>query len=131
MTDIVALTSAWLDVMPEGEFDLFPGEISPDFVLHLPFVPPGVPREIRGRQAVLDALHATGKNRGRLTFTDKVIRRTEDPELMLTTCKGSAQVNNGKTYRNQYIMLTRIRDGVVIEHTEYLNPLAVIEAFSD
>jgi uncharacterized protein len=131
MDDIVALTNIWLDVLPEGEFDRFPGEVSPDFVLRLPFVPPGVPNEIRGREAVLEALRTTGKARGRLTFTDKVIRRTDDPELMMSTCKGSAQVNNGKTYRNEYIMLTRIRDGVVIEHTEYLNPLRVIEAFAD
>ena len=29
------------------------------------------------------------------------------------------------------VMLTRIRDGEVLEHTEYLNPLAVMEAMTD
>ena len=37
-------------------------------------------------------------------------------------------MNSGKPYRNQYVILTRIRDGVVLEHVEYINPLAVMAA---
>lgn len=128
MTDIVELTRAWLKHFPEGDFDAFPGKIAPDFVLRLPFVPPGIPNEIRGRDKVRDVLLETAKGRSKLAFFDEKILRTEDPELVVTTCKGEAVMANGNTYRNSYVLFTRIRDGVVLEHTEYLNPLAIMEA---
>jgi ketosteroid isomerase-like protein len=127
----VELMRAWLEVFAEGEFDAFPGEVSPDFVLRLPFVPPGVASEIRGREAVQKALRETGKRRSRLVFQDVVVRRTEDPELLVTTARAEATMASGRVYRNEYIMLTRIRDGMVLEHVEYLNPLAVMESFAD
>lgn len=126
--DIVALAEAWLKVLPEGDFDAFPGEVSPDFVLRLPFVPPGVPTEFVGRDAAQAALQGSAKGRSPLVFTDKVIRRTEDPDLVVTTARAEATMANGNAYRNDYVMFTRIRDGVVIEHVEYLNPLAIMAA---
>lgn len=129
--DNVELMKAWLEVFAEGDFDAFPGTVSPDFTLHLPFVPPGVPSEMHGREVVRERLAQTAKGRTPLVFSDVVIMRTEDPDLVMTRCKGEATMANGKTYRNSYVMLTRIRDGEVLEHTEYLNPLAVIAAFDD
>ena len=128
MADDLALLREWLEVMPEGRFDEFSGEIAEDFALRLPFPPPGVPSEFTGRDTVQAILQKTSEGRGPLVFHDIVTLRTEDPELFMTTCKGRATMNSGKIYRNQYIVLTRIRDGVVLEHIEYLNPLAVMEA---
>lgn len=128
MTDIVELTAAWLEHFAEAEFEQFPGTISEDFVLRLPFVPPGVPNEIRGREKVRNLLLETVKGRSRINFSDVKIMRTEDPELAVSTANGEATMANGNVYRNSYVFFTRIRDGEVIEHTEYLNPLAVIAA---
>lgn len=128
MADIVDLMHAWLETFGEGEWDAFPGRISPDFTLYLPFVPAGVPNEIRGREAVRERLSQTAKARSKLVFHDVKVLRTEDPELLVTTARGEATMANGKPYRNRYVMLTRIRGDEVIEHTEYLNPLAVMEA---
>lgn len=128
MTDLIALIAEWLEVLPGGSFESFSGEVSPDFVLRLPFVPEGVPSEFKGRDVAQAALQSSAKGRSPLVFTDKVIRRTEDPELILTTAHAEAVMANGKPYRNEYIMLTRIRDGVVLEHVEYLNPLAIMAA---
>ena len=129
MTDIVELMRAWLEVFGEGDFENFPGAVSPDFVLKLPFAPPGVPTEIRGREAVREALRASSARRSKLVFEDVTILRTEDPELVVTTARGEARLASGRIYRNSYVMLTRIRDGMVLQHVEYLNPLAVMESF--
>ena len=128
MTDLIELTAEWLQVLPEGNFEAFSGDVSPDFVLRLPFVPEGVPNEFKGRDVAQAVLRASAQGRSPLVFTDKIIRRTEDPELALTTARAEAVMANGKPYRNEYIMLTRIRDGVVLEHIEYLNPLAIMAA---
>jgi len=128
VNDPVELMRSWLGCFGEGDFESFAGTVSPDFVLRLPFVPAGVPNELRGREVVRAALSQHAKGRSKLSFDNVCIRRTDDPELVLTTCDGGAQMANGKAYRNSYVMLTRFRDGEAIEHIEYLNPLAVMEA---
>jgi ketosteroid isomerase-like protein len=40
-----------------------------------------------------------------------VIRETEDPELYVTTARSEVVLANGEPYRNDYVMLTRVRDG--------------------
>ena len=128
MADILSLAEAWLAILPEGRFEDFPGEVSPDFVLRLPFVPPGIPSAFKGRAAAQAALQGSARSRSPLVFTDKVMRRTDDPELVVTTARAEATMANGRTYRNEYVMFTRIRGCTVLEHVEYLNPLALIEA---
>ncbi|MCK9563281.1 MAG: nuclear transport factor 2 family protein [Bacteroidales bacterium] len=130
MTDIVALTRAWLDHFAEGNFDTFPGDISPDFRLRLPFLPAGMQNEFCGRETARAVLVASAERRSKLIFEDVNILRTEDPELVVTTARAQATLDDGSIYRNEYIMLTRIRDGVVLEHIEYLNPLAVTASMS-
>jgi ketosteroid isomerase-like protein len=116
--------------MPEGRFDEFPGKIADDFVMRLPFVPEGIPSEFPGRATAQAALAGSARNRSRLMLHDLILRRTDDPELVLATARGEATMASGKPYRNQYVILIRIREGTVIEHTEYLNPLAIMAASS-
>lgn len=131
ITDIVALARKWLEVLPEGEFDQLPGQIASDLVLRLPYAPPGVPTEFRGRDVVQQAMSASATSRSRLELDNLMLLRTEDPELLVATATGGAAMNSGKVYRNSYVIFVRIRDGRVIEHTEYLDPLRVMEAWGD
>lgn len=130
MADDFALVGEWLEVLPEGRFDQFSGRIAEDLALRLPFPPPGVPTEFRGRETVQGILSKTAEGRSPLKFFDVVTLRTEDPELYVTTCRGEATMASGKPYRNSYVIFTRIRNGEVLEHTEYLNPINVMEASS-
>jgi ketosteroid isomerase-like protein len=128
MNDVLALARAWLEVVPEGRFDEFPGGIADDFVLRLPFVPEGIPSEFRGRETARAALAGSARNRSPLVLSDLVIRATDDAELVLVTARGEATMASGKPYRNEYVILIRIREGTVMEHIEYLNPLAIMAA---
>ncbi len=130
MTDIVALARAWIDTFAEGNFDAFPGRVAEDFRLRLPFLPPGLQNEFVGRDTARAVLVASAERRSKLVFEEVKILRTEDPELVVTTARARATLDGGGIYRNEYIMLTRIRDGVVLEHIEYLNPLAVAESMA-
>jgi len=131
MSDVVELMRAWMNCFGEGDFDAFPGTVSPDFVLHLPFVPAGVPTEFRGRETAQAALAGSAKGRSKLVFSNVRILRTEDPELAVATADGEATMASGKVYRNSYVIFTRFRNGEVIEHIEYLNPLAVMASMQD
>ncbi|GIX30172.1 MAG: hypothetical protein KatS3mg124_0644 [Porticoccaceae bacterium] len=125
MVDIIALVRAWLEHFAEGDFDGFPGRVSEEFTLRLPFLPPGLPTEYRGREAARAALAASARHRSPLRFFDVEILRTEDPERVLVIARGQATLADGRPYRNDYLMLVRIRGDEVVEHVEYLNPLAL------
>lgn len=131
MSNNLELVRQWLEIMPEGQFDKLAGQIAPDFVLRLPFAPPGVPSEFAGRDVAQQALSASAKNRSPLVFENVVLLATEDPELFVATASGEATMASGKIYRNSYVIFVRVRGGMVIEHIEYMNPLNIIAAFAE
>ena len=131
MNDIVAQVEDWLAHMPQGDFEGYCGPVADDFVLRLPFMPPGLPNEFAGCEVAQAALQSSAKGRATLVFSNKVILRTEDPDLVVATAQAETTMANGKPYRNSYVIFVRFRDGVIVEHTEYLNPLAVMEAAGD
>lgn len=128
MRDIAQMAEEWLIHMPQGDFEAFSGKVDRDFVLRLPFMPPGMPTTYTGRNAAQDALKASASGRSPLVFHDTVILRTEDPELVVVTARADTVMADGTPYVNSYVIFVRIRDGVIVEHTEYLNPLAVMAA---
>ena len=127
MTDITSLMRNWLDILAMGPAEAWVGKVAQDIVIRLPFAPPGVAEEVRGFDAAREEMSAVWKTKQRFDWHDVVIRRTEDPELLVTTARSDALLVSGRKYANNYIMLTRIRDGKVVEHSEYFNPLHVIE----
>ena len=129
MSDSLELARSWLEIMPEGAFGELEGRISPDFVLRLPFAPPGVPQEFIGREVAQQALSGSAKSRSPLVFENLVLLATEDPELFVATANGEATMASGKIYRNSYVIFVRIRSGMVVEHIEYMNPLNIIAAY--
>ena len=127
--DGIELVRTWLEIMPDGRFEQLPEQVSPELILRLPFAPPGVPAEFCGRDVVARALSGSARNRSPLAFTNVVLLETNDPELFVATANGQAIMASGKTYRNSYVIFVRIRDGMVVEHIEYMNPLNIIAAY--
>lgn len=127
MTDLIKLTREWLDLVAMGPADAWRGRVAEDVVIRLPFAPPGVADELRGFDHARETLGEHWKTKQSFAWRDVVIRRTEDPELLLTTARSEVMLASGEPYTNDYIMLTRIRDGKITEHIEYFNPLPIID----
>ena len=127
MTDVTGLMREWLDMLAIGPAAAWVGKVADDVVIRLPFAPPGVADELRGFDHAIEALGAVWKMKQHFSWHDVVIRNTDDPELVVTTARSEALMVSGRRYANRYIMLTRVRDGKVAEHTEYFNPLPVME----
>ena len=131
MNDDRDLVRHWLEVMPEGRFDELEGRVSPEFVLRLPFAPPGVPTQFAGREVAQQALSGSAKNRSPLVFENLMLLGTEDPGLFVATASGQATMASGKVYRNEYAIFVRVEQGMIVEHIEYMNPLRILESFQD
>jgi ketosteroid isomerase-like protein len=128
MTDAVQLVREWLTVVASGPAEAWVSKAAKDIVIRLPFAPPGVPVELRGSEAI-DSLRPTWQATMQFRWHEVLIRKTEDRELFLTTARSEVTLQSGQRYANSYIMLTRLRQGLVLEHVEYFNPLPVMAAF--
>ena len=126
---MINLIREWLDVVSSGPAEAWPSYATDDAVIRLPFAPPGVAKELRGRIQAIEALSGLWQAKKSFAWHDVVIRRTDDPELFVTTARSEAVLVSGQNYANTYVILTRLRDGKVAEHVEYFNPLPVIEVF--
>lgn len=129
MTDLTQLMRDWLDIVATGPAEAWPERVAEDVVIRLPFAPPGVPNTLHGQAAAIAQLSPVWSSKTRFDWRDVVILRTEDPELLVTTARSEVVLLSGQPYANSYVILTRFRDGKVVEHIEYFNPLPVIEAF--
>lgn len=129
MSDLIPVMRAWLDLVALGPAEAWEGRVARDVVIRLPFAPPGVPNELNGFDRAIEVMSGVWSAKERFVWRDVVIRRTEDPELVVTTARSEALMRTGQAYANDYVMLTRIRDGLVVEHVEYFNPLPVLEAY--
>jgi ketosteroid isomerase-like protein len=123
------LIKKWFDITANGPAEAWHELAAEDLVLRLPFAPPGVANELRGRKQAIDAMGSIWAVKKSFVWHDVVIRATEDPELFVSTGRSEVLLLSGQHYANNYIMLTRLRHGKVIEHVEYFNPLPVIEVF--
>jgi ketosteroid isomerase-like protein len=124
--DPITLVREWLDLAAIGPAEGWVGKVAEDVVVRLPYAPPGVMAEMRGFDVARDTLGAHWASKERFDWHDVVIRRTDDPELFVTTARSEALIHGGIRYANDYVMLTRVRDGRIVEHIEYFDPLRVI-----
>jgi ketosteroid isomerase-like protein len=129
VTDLTQLVRDWLDIVATGPAEAWPERAAGDVVIRLPFAPPDVPNALHGEAAAIAQLSPVWRSQTRFDWREVAILRTEDPELLVTTARSEVLLLSGQNYANSYVILTRIRDGKVVEHTEYFNPLPVIEAF--
>lgn len=126
MTDAKALIREWMEITAMGPAEAWVGKVADDVVVRLPYAPPGVLPVMNGFDEARDTLAHHWATKQRFDWVDVEIRATEDPELFVTTARSDVLLANGQPYGNDYIMLTRVRGGKIVEHTEYFNPLPIV-----
>jgi ketosteroid isomerase-like protein len=127
MTDKKQIVRRWLDVGALGPAEAWHDMCVQDLVVRFPYAPPPVERELRGFDKALAVCSAHWKNMARFEWHDVEIHATDDPDLFMTTARSDTQTVGGVAYGNSYVLLTRFRDGKIVEHAEYFDPMLVIE----
>ena len=114
--------------MVAGEGVVFADLFAEDGVLRFPFAPPGMPREIRGREAIRASRTSEAGRRSLLAMdgVDLVVRETDDPEVVVTEIEhyGHSQARGGP-YRFRALGVVRVRDGEIISYDDYMDPIAM------
>ena len=113
--------------MVAGEGVVFADLFAEDGVLRFPFAPPGMPREIRGREAIRAARTSEAGRRSLLVMdgVELVVRETDDPEVVVTEIEhyGHSQALDGP-YRFRALGVVRVRDGEIVSYDDYMDPIA-------
>jgi ketosteroid isomerase-like protein len=104
---------------------------SPDAVLEFPYAPAGVPRQVKGREALFEHMSHFPETFD-VEFVDLVFHDTVDPSLAVAEfrSKGTA-LPTGKPYEQTCISVVRTDgDGLITSYLDYWNPLVAIEALT-
>jgi uncharacterized protein len=114
--------------MVAGEGVVFADLFVEDGVLRFPFAPPGMPREIRGREAIRAARTSEAGRRSLLVMdaVELVVRQTDDPEVVVTEIEhyGHSHALDGP-YRFRALAVVRVRDGEIVSYDDYMDPIAM------
>jgi len=114
--------------MVAGEGVVFADLFAEDGVLRFPFAPPGMPREIRGREAIRAARTSEAGRRSLLVMdaVELVVRETDDPEVVVTEIEhyGHSRALDGP-YRFRALGVVRVRDGQIVSYDDYMDPIAM------
>jgi uncharacterized protein len=127
MSDDKALIREWMEITAMGPAEAWDGKVAPDVVVLLPYAPTGVLAMMNGFDEARDTLAHHWPTKRSWQWRDVVIRQTEDPQLYVITARSEVVLADGQPYANDYVMLTRVRDGQIAEHSEYFNPLPIME----
>lgn len=113
--------------MVAGEGVVFADLFAPEGVLRYPFAPPGMPRELRGQEAIRHDHGAAAGQRGVLEIegVDLVVRETDDPEVVVTEIEHYGHSHgSGGAYRFRALGVIRVRDGEIASYDDYMDPIA-------
>ncbi|SDH88863.1 nuclear transport factor 2 family protein [Nonomuraea jiangxiensis] len=99
-----------------------------DSVIEIPFAPEGVPTRFEGRQGHRERFELSAKVIRRDRTDNVVIHETADPEVVVLEYDlHGTLLGSGRPVVLSYIMVMRVRDGLIVHSRDYGNPLATAE----
>jgi uncharacterized protein len=114
--------------MVAGEGVVFGDLFAQDGVLRYPFAPPGMPRELVGRDTIRGYHLAASAARSLLDIegVDLTVRDTDDPEVVVAEIEHHGYSHGiAGPYRFRAIGVIRVRDGEIVEYDDYMDPIAM------
>jgi ketosteroid isomerase-like protein len=114
--------------MVAGEGVVFGDLFAEDGVLRYPFAPPGMPRELKGRDTIREYHRAATARRTLLEIegVDMIVRDTGDPEVVVVEIEHHGYSHgSGGPYRFRALGIVRVRGGEIVEYDDYMDPIAM------
>ena len=105
--------------------------VAEDARISFPYAPPGMAASFTQRKPWVDSILGVFTAIDRLSWVSLDVHATsDDPELVFATARGDAVTAAGRPYRNEYCFFLRVRNGKIVDYTEYFSPLVIAEAFA-
>ncbi|WP_271222049.1 nuclear transport factor 2 family protein [Streptosporangium carneum] len=113
-----------------GDHAAFVDLLAEDALVEWPHTPPGLPSRVRGRENIRALLaRATGSPVRLHEIRSETVHRTLDPEVIIAEYEAHGEITTtGRPYRQQIILVIRVRDGRIVSLRDYLDPLVLAQA---
>lgn len=102
-----------------------------DCVINTPCMPEPSPKSMTGRATftpVLKWVFATVFKK--FSWAELEIHTTDDPNLAFALGKSKVELHDGRSYSNDYVIYVRVRDGKIVEETEFFDTTRAAKAFA-
>jgi ketosteroid isomerase-like protein len=118
-----------LRLVSSGQIREWVSLFAPDGVLEFPYAPAGVPRTVRGHDALL-AHMAHFPQTFDVRFVDLVFHETTDPRVVVAEFRSTGQaIATGKPYEQTCISIVHTdAEARITRYVDYWNPLVAMEA---
>lgn len=104
--------------------------LGPEPTLEFPYATEGLPRVVSGRDDIEKFWRTTGRMFRELHVHDVTTHEMLDDGLAMATWHSDGTTaGKPRPYRNTYISLARVHDGLVDWYCEYFDPIAGLRAF--
>lgn len=97
---------------------------APDVVIEIPFAPDGIPAVTNGRETMRARMNAAASLFTFDSVSDVTLHETADPEVVIAEYRIHGHLSSsGKPFSLTFVMVTRVRDGLIVWSRDYGNPL--------
>ena len=97
---------------------------APEVVIEIPFAPDGIPAVTNGRETMRARMNAAASLFAFDSVSDVTLHETADPEVVIAEYRIHGHLaSSGKPFSLTFVMVTRVRDGLIIWSRDYGNPL--------
>lgn len=123
--DAVSVSERVLQTMVTFDSQALLPLLASDFVLEFPYAPAPLPRVVRGASECAELFALSSGLVADLRVTACEMHRLERDDMVLALWESEGTFRqSGGCYRNRYVSLIRVRDGLVDWYAEYFDPLA-------
>ncbi|WP_371535713.1 nuclear transport factor 2 family protein [Streptomyces sp. NBC_00466] len=138
MTEVSArspreVAERFLRVASDGTPDELADLYAENSVIEMPFgAQPGVPLQFEGREGHRARFRSFAPSIRVERIGLVALHETADPEVVIAEYDYQATaVPTGRSFTNRYIMVMRVRDGLIVHSRDYANPLGGAAAFGN
>jgi ketosteroid isomerase-like protein len=110
-------------------FELLKEAFAPDGKQLNPYAPDGFPKSFNGAEGVFKQYSELTASFGQMRFP-RTIYATEDPDFFFVQFRGEIEIKAGGKYENDYLGTFKLKNGKIIEYTEYFNQVVMAKAFN-
>jgi ketosteroid isomerase-like protein len=94
-----------------------------------PYAPDGFPKSFDGADGIFKQYNGLTASFGQMKFP-RTIYATEDPDFFFVQFRGEIEIKAGGKYENDYLGTFKLKNGKIIEYTEYFNQVVMAKAFN-
>ena len=97
---------------------------APDVAVEIPFAPDGIAAVTNGRETMRARMNAAASFFTFDSVSDVTLHETADPEVVIVEYRIHGHLfSSGKPFSLTFVMVTRVRDGLIVWSRDYGNPL--------